>query len=101
MLLMVENSKTPSANEDSAPPSLRILWRSRRGGGPPIVAAGRVWTIGSDGILYGLDPSTGAVAQRASVGVSSNHFPTASVGGGLLLVPTDDRVVAFAATPAG
>jgi hypothetical protein len=83
------------------PPSLHLLWRSAVGGGPPIVAAGLVWTIGQNGTLYGLDPSTGAVRQQASIGVPANHFPTPSVGDGLLLAPAADRVVAFSAIAAG
>jgi LPXTG-motif cell wall-anchored protein len=80
------------------PATLTVLWNSGTGGGPPIVAAGLVWTIGQNGILYGLDPATGAVRQQASVGVPVNHFPTPSVGDGLLLAAAADRVVAFSAS---
>jgi hypothetical protein len=80
-----------------APASLHLLWSSGVGGGPPILAAGLVWTIGRDGTLYGLDPAGGAVRQQATVGAPANHFPTPSVGGGLLLAPASDRVVAFLA----
>jgi hypothetical protein len=81
----------------AAPAGLRLVWSARIGGGPPVVVAGRVWTIGQDGTLYGLAPATGAVVQRATVGVPANHFPTPGVGAGLLLVPAADQVVAFAA----
>jgi outer membrane protein assembly factor BamB len=81
----------------STPPSLRLAWSSGSGGGPPIVAAGLVWSISQSGMLYGLDPATGAVRQQASIGVPANHFPTPSVGDGLLLAPSSDQVVAFAA----
>jgi outer membrane protein assembly factor BamB len=80
----------------AAPGSIHVLWRSRTGGGPPIVAAGLVWTIGQDGVLYGLDPSTGTVKQRASIGVPTNHFPTPSTGSGILVATSADHVVAFA-----
>jgi outer membrane protein assembly factor BamB len=80
-----------------SPPALRLLWSSGTGGGPPIVAAGLVWTIGQDGTLYGLDAATGRVRQRASVGVPANHFPTPSVGDGLLLAASAEHVVAFTA----
>ncbi len=80
-----------------SPPSLRILWSSSSGGGPPIVAAGLVWTIGQDGVLYGLDPATGAIRQQATIGTVLNHFPTPSVGDGLLLAPSSNRVIAFRA----
>jgi polyvinyl alcohol dehydrogenase (cytochrome) len=83
----------------SAPAGLRVLWQSTSGGGPPIVAAGLVWTIGQDGVLYGLNPTTGEVVQHVSVGTPANHFPSPSVGAGLLLAPGPNRVVAFTATP--
>jgi len=84
-----------------SPPALRLLWSSGTGGGPPIVAAGLVWTIGQNGTLYGLDPATGKAAQQASIGVPANHFPTPSVGDGLLLAPAAERIVAFAASDRG
>jgi hypothetical protein len=84
-----------------SPASLTVLWRSNAGGGPPIVAAGLVWTVGKDGVLYGLDVANGAVRQRASVGSIANDFTTPSVGDGLLLVASSSRVVAFRGTPKG
>jgi len=80
-----------------SPPALHLLWSSGTGGGPPIVAAGLVWTIGQNGTLYGLDAATGRVRQRAPVGVPANHFPTPSVGDGLLLAASAEHVVAFTA----
>ncbi len=84
-----------------SPPALHLRWSSDTGGGPPLVAAGLVWTIGQNGELYGLDPRTGQVRQQAQVGTPANHFPTPSVGDGLLLAPSSDRVVAFSAPAAG
>ncbi len=78
-----------------APPSLSVRWQSA-GGGPPIVAGGLVWSIGADGVLYGLDQRTGSIVQRLAVGPEANHFPTPAVGDGKLLVPGLDRVEAFA-----
>jgi hypothetical protein len=57
--------------------------------------------MGQNGTLYGLDPGTGTARQRASIGVPANHFPTPSVGDGLLLAPAADQVVAFAASGVG
>jgi outer membrane protein assembly factor BamB len=85
----------------SSPPALHLLWSSRIGGGPPIVAGGLVWTIGQNGILYGLDPATGKVRQQVTIGAPANHFPTPSVADGLLLAPSADNVVAFAAPAPG
>ncbi len=91
---------TIAVQASASPPALTLLWSSSVGGGPPIVAAGLVWTIGQDGVLYGLNPTTGAVQEQATVGVPANHFPTPSVGEGLLLAPAADRVVAFSAPSA-
>jgi outer membrane protein assembly factor BamB len=85
----------------SSPPALHLLWSSGTGGGPPIVAAGLVWTIGQNGVLYGLDPATGKVRQQVTVGMPASHFPTPSVGDGLLLAASAERVVAFAAPAPG
>jgi polyvinyl alcohol dehydrogenase (cytochrome) len=81
-----------------SPPALHVLWSSAVSGGPPIVAAGLVWTVGHNGVLYGLDPATGRVRQQAPIGAVANHFPTPSVAGGLLLAPAARRVVAFSAS---
>jgi putative pyrroloquinoline-quinone binding quinoprotein len=85
----------------SSPPGLDLLWSSGTGGGPPIVAAGLVWTIGPNGVLYGLDPATGQVRQQAAIGVPANHFPTPTVADGLLLAACAQNVVAFAAPGPG
>ena len=81
-----------------SPAALHLLWSSGTGGGPPIVAAGLVWTISRSGTLSGLSPATGAVRQQASIGAPANHFPTPTVADGLLLAPSADRVVAFSAS---
>jgi polyvinyl alcohol dehydrogenase (cytochrome) len=80
-------------------PGLRVLWTSRIGGGPPIVAGGLVWSISRGGTLSGIDEATGHLRQKAYIGVPANHFPTPGVGDGLLLAPSSDRVVAFRAGP--
>ena len=85
----------------SSPPALHSLWSSGTGGGPPILAAGLVWTIGQNGILYGLDPATGSVRQQVTTGVPANHFPTPSVAAGLLIAAAANDVVAFAAPAPG
>jgi polyvinyl alcohol dehydrogenase (cytochrome) len=85
----------------SSPAALHLLWSSGTGGGPPIVAAGLVWTMGQNGTLYGLDPATGRVRQQVTVGAPANHFPTPSVGDGLLLAASAEHVVALAAPAPG
>ena len=89
----------PVAVQASASPAgVHLLWSASVGGGPPILAAGLVWTIGQNGVLYGLDPATGAVREQATIGAPANHFPTPSVGAGLLLAPAANRIVAFSAS---
>ncbi len=94
-------SGTIAVRASASPPALRVLWRSPFGGGPPVVAAGRVWTMSGDGVLYALDPSSGAARGQVDVGSPANHFSTPSVGAGLLLAASANRVVAFTAPPAG
>jgi hypothetical protein len=80
----------------TSPPSVTKLWQTTAGsGGPAIIAGGFVWTISQAGVLYALNPTTGAVAQHFSIGAVVNHFPTPSVGDRLLLAPTATKVVAF------
>jgi polyvinyl alcohol dehydrogenase (cytochrome) len=84
-----------------SPPALHLDWSSGTGGGPPIRAAGLIWTIGQNGVLYGLDPATGQIRQQAPIGAVANHFPTPSVGDGLMLAPAANDVVAFRASGSG
>lgn len=94
------DSGVVAVTTSAAPPALHPLWRAPVAGGPPITAAGLVWTVGRDGVLYGLNTANGAIEARAPIGAPANHFPTPSVGAGLLLAPAANRVVAFAASPA-
>jgi hypothetical protein len=74
---------------------LATQWQTASGAhGPPITAGGLVWSIGGSS-LYGLNPASGATVQQVSVGGEANHFPTPSVGDGLLLAPSTDQVYAF------
>ncbi len=76
-------------------PSLSEQWQTSSGAhGPPITAGGLVWSIGGS-TLYGLNPASGAAVWSVSVGAQANHFPTPSVGDGLLLAPSTNQVSAF------
>jgi hypothetical protein len=71
-------------------PSVSVLWTAASGSpGPPITAGGLVWSIQGSS-LFGINPSTGATVQQLSIGGEMNHFPTPSVGDGLLLAPSSD-----------
>jgi outer membrane protein assembly factor BamB len=81
---------------NTSPPSLTVLWQTSTGASaPPIVAGGLVWSMGGAN-LYGLDPQTGDATVTLAVGQPANHFPTPSVGDGLLLADGADQVHAFA-----
>jgi outer membrane protein assembly factor BamB len=63
--------------------------------GPPIEAGGLIWSAGyNNGILYGLNPSTGATSFSSNLG-GFKHFMTPSAGGGLLFVANVSAVTAF------
>ena len=55
---------------------LRVLWTSRIGSGPPIVAGGLVWSI-SDGKIYGINAATGKLQQQADIGLPGQPLPDA------------------------
>ncbi len=82
-------------------PHLKKLWTASDGAaGGPIIADGLVWTIGSDNAVHGLNPANGKAVVSVPFGGSANHFPTPSVGDGLLLLPGINQVFAFKG-PAG
>jgi outer membrane protein assembly factor BamB len=82
-------------------PYLKQLWTDNDGAaGGPIIADGLLWTIGSDHAVHGLNPATGQEVVSIPFGGYANHFPTPSVGDGLLLLPGTDQVFAFMG-PAG
>jgi outer membrane protein assembly factor BamB len=83
-----------------SPASMRVLWNANiSGSGPPLVVAGLVWTVGKNGVLYGLDAATGQVRRQVTIGAVANDFTTPSVGDGFMLVATTNRVMAFRGTP--
>jgi outer membrane protein assembly factor BamB len=85
----------------SKAPYLEQLWTDNDGAaGGPIIADGLIWTIGSDKAVHGLNPANGQQVVSIPFGRYANHFPTPSVGDGLLLLPGTNQVFAFMG-PAG
>jgi polyvinyl alcohol dehydrogenase (cytochrome) len=77
-------------------PHLKLLWTDNDGAaGAPIIANGLLWTIGGDNAVHGLNPANGKEVLKIPFSGSANHFPTPSVGDGLLLLPGTDQVLAF------
>jgi hypothetical protein len=65
--------------------------------GPPIFAGGLVWVAsyeGKGGYLFGLNPTTGAVAFESNLGAFV-HFSTPGAGGGRLFAANGNMVTAF------
>ncbi len=83
----------------TSPPGLSVLWAtSSASSGPPVVAGGFVWSIDSGGTLWALDPADGSPRFHFALGGEANHFPTPSVGDGMLFAPAADRVFAFSSS---
>ena len=79
-----------------SPPGVTVRWTTSSGSsGPPILASGLLWSIDRQGTLWAVDPSNGQTVSQFALGDEANHFPTPSVGDGLLFAPGADRVIAF------
>jgi outer membrane protein assembly factor BamB len=83
---------------DTTAPSFAFAWQgpSVSWSGPPIVAAGLVWTLDPAGTLFALNPSTGATAFSTNVGAAA-HFATPASGGGAVFVAAGSKVFSFIA----
>lgn len=76
-----------------------VLWHASHTEGPPILAGGRVWATDYDnGVLYSLDPSTGAAVRQIPVGALP-HFATPTPVGNKLFLGTANGVAVISATP--
>jgi polyvinyl alcohol dehydrogenase (cytochrome) len=75
---------------------IRVLWRGPASAwGSPVVGGGAVWvTDWSAGVLYELNPATGAVRYSLSLGTSLPHFASLSMTGSRAFLGTDDGVTA-------
>jgi hypothetical protein len=75
---------------------ISVLWRGpASAGGSPVLGGGAVWVNdGTSGTLYELDPASGAVRDRVSLGSALPHFASLSLAGPLAFVGTDDGVTA-------
>jgi outer membrane protein assembly factor BamB len=74
---------------------ISVLWHTDAPtNGSPVLGGGGVWTVDYDGgVLYVLDPATGAVRQHLSVG-KMPHFASPTLAGGRAYVGTMTGVVA-------
>ncbi|HYZ52283.1 MAG TPA: PQQ-binding-like beta-propeller repeat protein [Streptosporangiaceae bacterium] len=75
---------------------IRVLWRGPASAwGSPVLGGGAVWVNDwTSGTLYELDPASGAVRDRVSLGSALPHFASLSLAGPLAFVGTSDGVTA-------
>lgn len=76
--------------------AMRVLWRGPSNAwGSPVVGGGAVWVSDpSAGVLYALDPASGAVLSQIPVGAAQAHFASLSLAGRYAYVPTTAGVTA-------
>jgi outer membrane protein assembly factor BamB len=79
--------------------SVDVAWHAPHPAlGSPIVAAGAVWGIEpGSGVLYALDPLSGAVMYSIGLG-SAQHFSTPAATEGFVIAPAGNNVVAISTT---
>ncbi|MDT4987963.1 MAG: hypothetical protein QOI74_2057 [Micromonosporaceae bacterium] len=76
---------------------ITVGWHARvPARGSPVIGGGAVWVVDYDaGVLYALDPATGAVRQQIAVG-EAPHFASPTLSRGRAFVGTLTGVVAVA-----
>ncbi len=76
-------------------------WQSSAAGGPPVIGGGAVWSVNtSTGVLFALDPSTGATLGSISVGAVP-HFVSPTLWQDRVLVGTVAGVSSVGMPPIG
>jgi outer membrane protein assembly factor BamB len=87
---------TLALSVNASAPSFSPLWRGPSdANGSPILAGGLVWvTSYTNGVLYGLNPQTGAVVVRQST-PAMEHFTSPSASDGQLVLATGSTVEAY------
>ena len=63
--------------------------------GSPIIAAGHVWTLGSDGLIKAVDPDDGSVVYTLQISKAPSQFATLSAANGRVFVPNGRRITAL------
>jgi polyvinyl alcohol dehydrogenase (cytochrome) len=81
---------------DTAGSRIKIVWRSPAAvAGSPVLGGGALWVSApGNGVLYEVDPATGAVRQHLAIARTLPDFASPSLSGNLVLVGTDTGVVA-------
>ena len=74
---------------------LSVLWRLSGGAGPPIVAAGEVWSLKHDGKLVAVDPETGTVRFTTQLTRPVSQFFSLAAASGRIFVADGMKITAF------
>jgi hypothetical protein len=74
---------------------IEVAWSLPGGAGPPIVAAGEVWSLGYDGQLRAVVPDTGAVQFTTQLSAPVSRFFSLASAGGRLLGADGNKIAAF------
>lgn len=75
--------------------TMQVAWRLSGGAGPPIVAAGLVWSLGNDGLLRAVDPQSGSIKYTKQFNAPPSRFTSVSASNGLLFVPDSRTITAL------
>ena len=81
---------------DVSSKALAVAWSVPGGSGSPIIAAGHMWSLGYDGKLRAIDPSSGAVVFTLQLGQPATRFITPSAAAGRLFVADGRTITAIA-----
>jgi hypothetical protein len=91
-----------AVHAQAATKTLKVLWRGPAdSNGSPVVGGGVVWVThfstagGTSGILYELDPATGAVLRQIPIAQGLPHFSSLSLSGGRAYISTLTGIVAI------
>jgi outer membrane protein assembly factor BamB len=85
-----------AARFSSSPPYGTEVWSQTATAGPPVYAAGLIWSIDpGSGTLFGLYPATGTAKVQYTIGSEQNHFPTPAIGDNMVVAATQTSLYGF------
>jgi outer membrane protein assembly factor BamB len=86
-------------NVSAAAKTIKVLWRGPDNAqGSPVIGGGAVWVTdysGGNGILYELNPATGAVKHQITIAYGLPHFSSLSLSGGTAYLGTLSGITAI------
>ncbi len=75
--------------------AIEVAWTVSGGAGPPIVAAGAVWSLAYDGELRAVDPASGDILFSTHLTRPASRFVSLAAAGGRLFVADGTGLAAF------